>query len=91
MRGGGGGGEGGKRTRPEGERFAWPVTPVPILLFPLNFPLAAVMTASLGRFTPRFTCSDSLVSCYKARRGRVELHEILPRLVSHCVCARVSL
>lgn len=25
-----------KRTRPEGERFSWPLTPVPVLLPPLN-------------------------------------------------------
>lgn len=57
----GGGGE-GKRTRPEGERFSWPVTPVPVLLSTLNSSSAGVMTASLGRFTPCFTCKDSLVT-----------------------------
>lgn len=79
-----------KRTRPEGERFCWPVTRVPVLVSPLSPPLAGVMTASLGRFTPCFTCNGSLclVSCYKVWRGRVELHEILPRLVcqSRHVC-----
>lgn len=73
MRGGGGGGV--KRTRPEGEKFSWPVTPVPVLLSPLNSSSAGVMTASLGRFTPCFTCNNSLslslVSCYKFRCRRV--------------------
>lgn len=60
-----------KRTRPEGERFSWPVTPVPVLLSPLNSSSAGVMTASLGRFTLCFTCKDPLVSSFKARSRRV--------------------
>lgn len=56
-----------KRTRPEGKRFSWPVTPVPGLLSSLNSTPAGVMTAFLGWFAASFTCSDSLISCYSQK------------------------
>lgn len=49
-----------KRTRPQGERFSWLVTPVPVLLPALNSSLAGVMSGFLGRCTPCFTCEDQL-------------------------------
>lgn len=66
MRGGGGGGKGAARRAKD---FSWPVTPVPVLLPPLHSSPAGVMTASLGRFTPCFTCKDSLCLLLQSQKS----------------------
>lgn len=70
-RGGGRREGGGERqtTRPEGERFSWPVTPVTVLPFSFSSLSAGAMTAFLCQFAICFTCNDSVSFLYSEVEG----------------------